>query len=79
MGIPLTAAERKSHADQLFNAKHYAEAGQEYHSIEANDPSLSVADQKRAEDLHGCVRLQAEAHRSREVERLPGASDDTPR
>ncbi|MCU1319690.1 MAG: outer membrane protein assembly factor BamD, partial [Edaphobacter sp.] len=27
MGVPLTAAERKVHADQLFNTKHYAEAG----------------------------------------------------
>ena len=28
MNMPLTAAERKVHADQLFNAKRYAEAGE---------------------------------------------------
>ena len=33
MGVPLTAAERKTHADELFNAKRYAEAGEEYHAI----------------------------------------------
>ena len=32
MGVPLTAEERKAHADQLFNAKRYAEAGDEYHA-----------------------------------------------
>ena len=41
MGVPLTAAERKAHADQLFNAKRYAEAGEEYHAIERDGSGLS--------------------------------------
>jgi len=41
--MPLTAVERKVHADQLFNAKRYGRAGEEYHSIE-RDGSLSAAD-----------------------------------
>ena len=38
MNMPLTAVERKVHADQLFNAKRYAEAGEEYHAIERKAP-----------------------------------------
>jgi soluble lytic murein transglycosylase len=44
MGVPLTAEERKAHADQLFNAKRFAEAGEEYHSIERDGLGLSAAD-----------------------------------
>ena len=39
MAVPLTSAERKIHADALYNAKHYAEASQEYHALEKNDPA----------------------------------------
>ena len=39
MGMPLTAAERKTHADQLFNAKRYAEASLEYNAIGRNNPA----------------------------------------
>src|SRR5260370_42064592 len=33
MNMPLTAVERKVHADQLFNAKRYGEAGEGYHAV----------------------------------------------
>jgi soluble lytic murein transglycosylase len=77
MGIPLTASERKSHADQLFNAKHYAEAGEEYHSIAANDPSLSVADQNALKIYTAVCDFKLKHIGRREVERLPETSDDT--
>src|SRR5580658_7369791 len=77
MGIPLTAAERKSHADQLFNAKHYAEAGQEYHSIATNDSSLSPADQNALKIYTAVCDFKLKHIGRREVERLPETSDDT--
>ena len=44
MGMPLSAAERKTHADALFNAKRYGEAGTEYKAIDKNGAQLSAAD-----------------------------------
>ena len=37
-----TAGERKLHADALFNAKRYAEAGAEYDSIQKNDSTEAL-------------------------------------
>ncbi len=77
MGVPLTAAERKAHADQLFNAKHYNEAGEEYHSIAKNDSSLSPADQA-ALSIYAAVCDFKLKHLSRhDVERLPETNDDS--
>jgi soluble lytic murein transglycosylase len=77
MGVPLTAAERKAHADQLFNAKHYNEAGEEYHSIAKNDSSLSAADQA-ALSIYAAVCDFKLKHLSRhDVERLPETNDDS--
>jgi soluble lytic murein transglycosylase len=44
MGEPLTAGERKTHADALFNAKRYGEASAEYAAIGRNNSQLSPAD-----------------------------------
>ena len=38
MGSPLSAGERKTHADALFNAKRYSEASAEYNAIGRNNP-----------------------------------------
>ena len=43
MGAPPSAAERKLHADQLFNAKRYNDALNEYNAVR-NDAALSQAD-----------------------------------
>ena len=77
MGVPLTAAERKSHADQLFNAKRYAEAGQEYHSIITNDSTLSAADQNALKIYAAVCDFKLKHIGRREVERLPETADDT--
>ena len=72
----LTAAQRKTHADELFNAKHYAEAADEYHAIAHDDGSLSPAD-RDALSLYAAVcdyRLKRIGRR--EVERLPDTSGD---
>ncbi len=72
-----TAGERKLHADALFNAKRYAEAGQDYHEIERNDASLSQAD-KNALEIYAAVCDLRLKHLSRsEAERLPDTGDDS--
>jgi soluble lytic murein transglycosylase len=77
MGVSLTAAERKAHADQLFNAKHYGEAGDEYHAIAKNDSSLSVADQNALKIYAAVCDFKLKHLARRDVEHLPDTSDDT--
>ncbi len=72
-----SAGERKLHADALFNAKRYNEAGIEYHSIEQNDNSLSQAD-KDALEIYAAVCDLRLKHLSRhEAEKLPQTGDDS--
>lgn len=71
-----TAGERKLHADALFNAKRYAEAGSEYGAIK-NDSSLSQAD-RDALDIYAAVCDLRMKHLSRrDAERLPETGDDS--
>lgn len=77
MGVPLNATERKRHADQLFNAKRYNDASQEYHQIGRNDPTLSQSD-RDALDIYAAVcDYKLKRISRRDVERLPDTSDDT--
>lgn len=77
MGMPLTAAERKVHADQLFNAKRYTEAGAEYHTIGRNDPSLSQADRDALAIYSAVCDMKLKHISRRDVEHLPDTADDT--
>lgn len=77
MGVPLTAAERKVHADQLFNAKHYGEAGEEYHSIDKNDSTLSAADHAALSIYAAVCDLKLKHLSRRDVEKLPDTADDS--
>ena len=77
MNVQLSAAERKSHADQLYEAKHYAEAGDEYHAIEKNDSSLSAADKSALEIYAAVCDLKMKRLSRREVEALPDTTDDS--
>jgi soluble lytic murein transglycosylase len=77
MGMPLSAAERKTHADVLFNAKRYSEASAEYNAIGKNNPQLSVAD-RDALIIYSAVCEFKLKHLSRhDVEKLPETNDDT--
>ncbi|GAC1420248.1 MAG: tetratricopeptide repeat protein [Acidobacteriaceae bacterium] len=77
MGQPITAAERKTHADQLFNAKRYGEASLEYNAIGRNNPQLSQAD-RDALAIYAAVCDFKLKHLGRhEIEKLPETSDDT--
>jgi soluble lytic murein transglycosylase len=77
MGSPLSAGERKTHADALFNAKRYSEASAEYNAIGRNNPELGEAD-RRALILYAAVCDFKLKHLSRrDIEKLPETNDDT--
>jgi len=77
MGTPLTAAERKTHADVLFNAKRYSEASAEYNAIGRNNPQLNVADRNALTIYAAVCDFKLKHVGRREIERLPDTSDDT--
>lgn len=77
MGVPLSAAERKIHADQLFNAKRYADAAEEYQSIEQNDASLSPSDRDALAIYAAVCDLRLKRASRHEIERLPVTDDDS--
>jgi soluble lytic murein transglycosylase len=76
MGMGLSAAERKVHADQMFNAKRYNEANVEYGAIR-NDPSLSQADRDALEIYSAVCDLKLKHLSRRDVDKLPATSDDS--
>ena len=77
MGTPLSAGERKAHADVLFNAKRYGEASTEYNAIGKNNPQLSEAD-RNALTIYAAVCDFKLKHLSRrDVEKLPDTGDDS--
>jgi soluble lytic murein transglycosylase len=77
MNTPPSAAERKVHADQLFNAKRYAEAGEEYHQIERDGSGLSAADHDALVIYAAACDMRMKHLSRREVERLPTTTDDS--
>jgi len=77
IGVPLSAAERKIHADALYNAKHYGEASQEYHALEKNDPGLSQGDRDALEIYAAVCDLRLKRLSRHDVERLPQTDDDS--
>jgi soluble lytic murein transglycosylase len=76
MGTPLTAAERKVHADALFNANRYAEAAAEYNAIR-NDRSLGPADRDALEIYSAVCSLKLKHLSRHDVEKLPVTNDDS--
>ena len=77
MNMPLTAVERKVHADQLFNAKRYGEAGEEYHAIQRDSSGLSQADHDALLIYAAACDMKLKHISRRDVERLPNTSDDS--
>ena len=77
MGVQLSAAERKTHADRLYDAKHYNEAGQEYHDLQKNDGSLSQADRDALNIYAAVCDLKLKRLTRREVDNLPQTGDDS--
>jgi soluble lytic murein transglycosylase len=77
MGVPLTAADRKTHADLLFNAKRYGEASAEYNAIGKNNAQLSVADRDALTIYAAVCDFKLKHLSKRDVEKLPETGDDT--
>jgi soluble lytic murein transglycosylase len=77
MGTPLSAAERKTHADVLFNAKRYSEASAEYSAIGKNNPQLSTADRNALTIYAAVCDFKLKQLTRHDVEKLPETSDDS--
>ncbi|WP_353071885.1 transglycosylase SLT domain-containing protein [Tunturiibacter gelidoferens] len=77
MNTPPSAAERKIHGDQLFNAKRYAEAGEEYHAIEHDGSGLNSADHDALLIYAAACDMRLKKISRREVEKLPDTRDDS--
>jgi soluble lytic murein transglycosylase len=77
LNVPLTVGERKQHADALFNAKRFAQAEQEYRSLQKDDAGLSQAD-KDALDIYAAVcDLRLKKLTRSDVDKLPVTGDDS--
>lgn len=77
MSMDLSPAELKIHADQLFNAKRYAEASDQYHSIARNSSALTPADRDALAIYAAVCDLKLKRLNRREVEKLPDTGDDS--
>ncbi len=77
MGLPLSAAERKTHADMLFNAKRYGEASAEYNAIGKNNSQLNAADRNALVIYAAVCDFKLKQLSRHDVERLPDTADDT--
>ncbi len=77
IGAPLSAAERKTHADALFNARRYGEAAAEYNALGRDNPQLAPADRDALTLYAAVCDFKLKELTRRDIERLPDTSDDT--
>ena len=77
MSMDFSPAELKVHADQLYNAKRYAEASEQYHAIAHNEASLTEADRDALAIYEAVCDLKLKHLSRREVEKLPDTGDDS--
>ncbi len=77
MNTPLTVAERKQHADFMFNAKQYVLAGEEYRAIQRSGNELSQSDRDALEIYAAVCDLRLKKLSREEVEHLPVTGDDS--
>ncbi|MDQ2924254.1 MAG: transglycosylase SLT domain-containing protein [Acidobacteriota bacterium] len=77
MNVPLSAGERKRHADVMFNAKHYAEAQLEYRALQKDGAALTQADKDALEIYAAVCDLRLKKLGRGDVERLPVTGDDS--
>ncbi len=77
MNIALSAAERKRHADAMFNAKQYEQAEAEYRALQKSGNDLSQSD-RDALDIYAAVcDLRLKRLSGKDVEHLPITGDDS--
>jgi len=77
MNAPLSAAERKQHADAMFNAKQYAMAGDEYRALQRSSNELSQSDRDALQIYAAVCDLRLKNLSRLEVEHLPVTGDDS--
>ena len=77
MNAPLSTAERKQHADAMFNAKQYAMAGDEYRALQRSGTELSQSDRDALEIYAAVCNLRLKNLSRAEVEHLPVTGDDS--
>jgi soluble lytic murein transglycosylase len=77
MNVPLSAAERKQHADAMFNAKQYTAAEEEYRALEKSGSDLSQSDRDALEIYAAVCDLRLKKLSRQEVEHLPVTGDDS--
>ncbi len=77
MNNPLSAADRKRHADALFNAKQYRLARDEYRALENSGDNLSQGDRDALEIYVALCDLRLNLLSREDVERLPVTGDDS--
>jgi len=77
MNVPLSAGERKEHADAMFDAKQFTEAEDEYRALQKGANELTQPD-RDALDIYAAVcdlRLKKLSHS--DVDHLPVTGDDS--
>jgi soluble lytic murein transglycosylase len=77
LNAPLSAAERKQHADAMFNAKQYGLAEDEYRSLQKSSNELSQSDRDALEIYAAVCDLRLKKLSRQEVEHLPVTGDDS--
>ncbi len=77
MNVPLTAGEKKQHADAMFNAKQYGQAEVEYRGLQQNESTLTQADRDALEIYAAVCDLRLKKLSRSDVEHLPVTNDDT--
>ena len=77
MNVPLSAAERKQHADAMFNAKQYNAAEEEYRALQKSSSELSQSDRDALEIYAAVCDLRLKKLSRQEVEHLPVTGDDS--
>jgi soluble lytic murein transglycosylase len=77
MNAPLSAAERKQHADAMFNAKQYTAAEEEYRALQKSGSDLSQSDRDALEIYAAVCDLRLKKLSRAEVEHLPVTGDDS--
>lgn len=77
LNVPLTAGERKQHADAMFNAKQYGEAAVEYRMLQENDSTLTQADKDALEIYAAVCNLKLKRLSRSDVDHLPVTNDDS--
>jgi len=77
MNAPLAPAERKQHADAMFNAKQYVVAAEEYRALEKNEKQLTQADRDALEIYAAVCDLRLKRLTRSDVSHLPVTGDDS--